>query len=526
MACHVRANEHFRYKRVIGYVPQDDIVLPELTVRENILHSARIRLPSKWSDSEIQHHAQAVVDCLELTHVQHSQVGSVAKPIISGGQRKRVSIGMELAAAPMALFLDEPTSGLDATSAASVMKTLKALSSLGITIIVIIHQPRVEIFEMIDELILLGNGRLLYQGKEADVENYFQGLGFHFPHNCNSGDVVTDIITGNGRPYKRSGEVSKEALISNWANVMSNRVRRDSLLSKAETSTFWRSIRLRGATWPRQFYFCFTRAMLQQYRTRSSFWFEMGVAAFGGFLIGLAQNGQKGYNFHGFFLGDFELLSAATDYKSVPMMSLLVCISVGLIASAPGVRVFGEEHLMFLREAASGHDRLAYYLAKVFSTIPRIVLGCFHFTTLFVLLATPIMGYGPAFAANLMYFFCIYGLASIVSMIVGQAEGPLFSVMASLIVGVLSGAAPPLNNVYKWHVGWLWRSSPGVWLAEIYFGKNVSPLAYLYDVRNASQRTGYSLDSFGTDLLALLLIGVIYRVVAFGGLMLNSRLRR
>ena len=117
------------YKKIIGFVPQDDIVLSELTVREHILHSARIRLPSSWSDAEIQSHVDVLLSCLQLAHVKDSLVGNAAAPVISGGQRKRVSIGMELAALPMALFLDEPTSGLDATSASSIMRTLKEFTS-------------------------------------------------------------------------------------------------------------------------------------------------------------------------------------------------------------------------------------------------------------------------------------------------------------------------------------------------------------------------------------------------------------
>lgn len=108
-------------------------MLPELTVYENILHSARIRLSRTWASADIKAHVDSVIDCLELSHVRNSLVGSVGKPVISGGQRKRVSIGMELAAAPMAIFLDEPTSGLDAASASSIMRTLKAIARLGIS---------------------------------------------------------------------------------------------------------------------------------------------------------------------------------------------------------------------------------------------------------------------------------------------------------------------------------------------------------------------------------------------------------
>ncbi|KAK4937301.1 hypothetical protein LTR66_015221, partial [Elasticomyces elasticus] len=187
-----------QYKKLISYVPQDDIVFPELTVRENILHSARIRLPSSWKDSAIQDHVDSLISCLALTHVQHSRVGDANKPIISGGQRKRVSIGMELAAAPMAIFLDEPTSGLDATSAASIMRLLKAISRLGVTTIAIIHQPREQIFAGFDSILLLGQGRQLYGGPLADVQSYFTNIGFAFPTRGNPADTIMDIITGDG----------------------------------------------------------------------------------------------------------------------------------------------------------------------------------------------------------------------------------------------------------------------------------------------------------------------------------------
>jgi ABC-type multidrug transport system ATPase subunit len=188
-----------------------------LTVRENILHSARIRLPRTWTDSEIQHHVDILISCLQLSHVCGSLVGSTAAPVISGGQRKRVSIGMELAAAPMALFLDEPTSGLDATAAASIMSTLKALTRLGMTIVTIIHQPRQEIFESLDSLVLMGAGRMIYLGPQTGIQPHFEGLGFHFPDHGNPADTMGDIIAGEGRLYKPTGDASIQPLIEHWA---------------------------------------------------------------------------------------------------------------------------------------------------------------------------------------------------------------------------------------------------------------------------------------------------------------------
>ena len=516
-----------KYKKVIGYVPQDDVVLSELTVRENIMHSARIRLPSYWDEKHIQNHVELVLKCLKLVHVQDSPVGSPAAPIISGGERKRVSIGMELAAAPMALFLDEPTSGLDATSASSIMAILKAVSLLGITVVTIIHQPRHEIFEALENILLLGAGRVVYSGKVAQAQAYFEDCAFHFPEGRNPADTLMDIIAGQGHLYKKSGDTDVMHLIEQWKY-------REAAMKAAtdphspgpvegEVIALDRTVQMRGAPWYRQTYICLGRAFTQQYRLLPSFYAEICVATLTGFLLGLADSTEHGINFRGIYLHPYELLSSSVDYNTVPQMSLLVALAIGIIASSPGVKIFGEEKLMYAREASSGHNRFAYYLGKVFSTFPRIVLSNLHFTMPFMYLATPRISWGAAFTANLLYFYCIYGLASCVSMVTKRENGPLIATMVSLTVGIISGVKPTLHTVGVWHMSWLWRSSPGTWLSEAYFAENVAPFRYLYQIDLAALGTGYSLDGFGLDLAILFLLGTAYRLIAFGLLRVFNR---
>jgi ABC-type multidrug transport system ATPase subunit len=114
-------------------------------VCENLLHSANTRLPSSWTYEERSKHVDILISCLGLVAIQDRVVGESLSSGISGGERKRLNIGIELAAAPKALFLDEPTSGLDATSALSIMMLLKGLAVSGVTIMCVIHQPRPEI---------------------------------------------------------------------------------------------------------------------------------------------------------------------------------------------------------------------------------------------------------------------------------------------------------------------------------------------------------------------------------------------
>ena len=517
-----------KYKKIIGYVPQDDIVLSEQTVRENILHSARIRLPFNWSDAEIQCHVDVLLSCLQLAHVKDSLVGNAAAPVISGGQRKRVSIGMELAALPMALFLDEPTSGLDATSASSIMRTLKELSRVGITVVTIIHQPRQEIFESLDNLFLLGAGRMIYQGPKNEVQPYFENVGFRFPEHSNPADVIMDIIAGQGHIYKPLGESGVQPLIDHWKNQQSNFQMHASILavSTQETQALQRSLKTRGAPCWRQIYYCFLRSINQQYRLKNSFFAEMGVGALAGFLIGLAELNRHGINFGGYFHPPYEILSSALNYSDIPQMSLLVGVSIGLTASPPGVKIFGEEKLVYWREAAAGHNRCAYYVGKVLSTVPRMVLANLHFSTMFLLLSTLRMSWGTAFITNLLYFYCVYGLASCISMTTRREDGPLLAVMTSLIIGVLNGMSPSLRRVRSWHMQWLWRCSPGTWLSEAYFHQNVSPLRYLYQIDRAAEYVGYHLNHFQRDLVMLFVLGTLYRILAFVLMLVWNRHRQ
>ena len=516
-----------KYKKVIGYVPQDDIVLPELTVRENILHSARMRLPFDWSEKDIQRHVDLVLKCLQLSHVEESRVGSTAAPVISGGERKRVSIGMELAAAPMALFLDEPTSGLDSTSASSIMTILKAVSRLGITVVTIIHQPRHEIFEALDSILLLGAGKVIYSGKEAETQAYFEDCGFSFPEGHNPADIIMDIIAGQGHLYKKLGDTDVSHLIEQWRYRQNASKAAKGFSSPnpsdVEVSALNKTIQMRGAPWYRQTYFCLGRALLQQYRLRSSFYAEIGVASLAGLLLGLAETSEDGINFRGIFQHPYELLSSSVDYESVPEMSLLIGVACGMIASPPGVKIFGEEKLIYVREASSGHNRFAYYIGKVLSTLPRMILSNVHFTMLFMYLATPRISWGAAFIANLLYFYCIYGLSSCVSMVTRREDGPLIATMTSLVVGIISGVKPSLHTVGGWHMTWLWRASPGTWLSEAYFTENVTPYRYLYQINEAASGTGFTLGHYSLDLAVLFMLGTLYRVIAFGALRLFNR---
>jgi ABC-type multidrug transport system ATPase subunit/pSer/pThr/pTyr-binding forkhead associated (FHA) protein len=161
----------------IGYVPQDDIVHPELTVFEAVKYSARFRLPPDYSDDEIDRRVDETLRDLGLEGVRNLQIGKPEKKVLSGGQRKRVNIALELVTDPVILFLDEPTSGLAADDTAALITLLHDLAKkTGKTIVMTIHQPAKDEFEKFNLAFIMGYGGIpTYFGPSGDAAYRFFG---------------------------------------------------------------------------------------------------------------------------------------------------------------------------------------------------------------------------------------------------------------------------------------------------------------------------------------------------------------
>lgn len=183
-------------KRYIGFVTQDDVMYPHLTVTETLVYTALLRLPKTLSHMEKVAHAEAVISQLGLTRCKDSIIGGPLLRGVSGGERRRVSIGQEMLINPSLLFLDEPTSGLDSTTAQKIVSTLWELVNGGRTVVMTIHQPSSRLFYMFHKVLLLSEGNPLYFGKGEDVMAYFASIGFSPSVAMNPSDFVLDLANG------------------------------------------------------------------------------------------------------------------------------------------------------------------------------------------------------------------------------------------------------------------------------------------------------------------------------------------
>jgi ABC-type multidrug transport system ATPase subunit len=178
------------FREHIAYVMQEDALMPTATPREALEFSARMRLPSSTSDSDIRAQVDALLTDLGLDDCADTLIGGAMIKGISGGEKKRTSVGVELITDPALLFLDEPTSGLDSFSAFSMVQLLKSVSESNSAVLCTIHQPSSEVFFLFDILIFLKGGRVLYQGSPKDVVPHLSRLGYNCPVNYNPSDYI------------------------------------------------------------------------------------------------------------------------------------------------------------------------------------------------------------------------------------------------------------------------------------------------------------------------------------------------
>ena len=169
-------DEKDKIRGVIGYVPQDDLLIDELTVYQNLYYAAKLCF-GDYSEEKINELVLKTLASLGLLEVKNLKVGNAMQKTISGGQRKRLNIGLELLREPSVLFIDEPTSGLSSNDSENILDLLKELSLKGKLIFVVIHQPSSDIFKMFDKLIILDvGGYQIYYGNPIEAVTYFKDL--------------------------------------------------------------------------------------------------------------------------------------------------------------------------------------------------------------------------------------------------------------------------------------------------------------------------------------------------------------
>eukprot|EP01119_Soliformovum_irregulare_P025420 TRINITY_DN9410_c0_g1_i1.p1 TRINITY_DN9410_c0_g1~~TRINITY_DN9410_c0_g1_i1.p1 ORF type:complete len:618 (-),score=179.97 TRINITY_DN9410_c0_g1_i1:44-1897(-) len=367
-------------KAISGYVMQDDLLFGHLTVEETLNYAAGLRLPKEMSEQEKKERVDDAIAQLGLTQCRNTVVGSAEVKGISGGERKRLCVAIELITHPKLLFLDEPTSGLDSTTALSLIHTLGELvKNRGCTILCTIHQPQSKIFSLFHTVLVMSKGQTVSMGTREQVLDQYARAGYPVPEFTNPADHILDVISA------LSPEGQSEVQ-TNVENIQDASLPQDvNLLQKYadEAHDHQRS------TWWNQFQILCSRTAKHVLRQRliivTQFLQAIVMAVFIGTVFYQIGTGQS------------------STIRRQPVLFFCI-INQGIFAALMIINSFPSERAITLRERASGTYYVsAYFLSKsIIELVPLIVFPAVFSTVVYWL-----VGFQPVAGKFFLFMFFI-----------------------------------------------------------------------------------------------------------------------
>jgi len=408
------------FKRTSAYVLQNDILYTFLTVEETLSLAISFYYPEK-STSERKIIVTNLITQLGLTKVATTIVGNEKVRGLSGGEKKRVSIGVELVSEPDVLFLDEPTSGLDSFQAFATLETLHALALDGKTIVTSLHQPRSSIMDLIDNLVLITEGQIVYCGPSNIALEYLNRLGFKLFKNFNPADFYLDLIAIDYRSESSFKDSKNRVnfLINEWSKIFLQVSFSEELL--IEKNKFF----IQPSNFCiRNIQELMYRAWLQNVRNT----FALKIKIFTNIFFALVLGGI--YSNH-------NMTQKAIQDKIGILFFIAINQSFSNIVGI--INLFPVEKIIVQKEIDSNaYNLISYYVSKVLVELPFAMIG----PIIFGVINYWIVGLNPIFT-RFMTFIGILILESFTALSLG-----IFISSLSPSVDIATALAPPLNVIF------------------------------------------------------------------------------
>ncbi|KAF2073162.1 hypothetical protein CYY_005515 [Polysphondylium violaceum] len=505
-------------RKSVGYVLQSDQLLPTLTVRETLQYAGLLRLPNTFTKARKMEIVEEIIGELALRDCANRQIGnSAGKRGISGGELRRVSIGVQMLSNPGVLYLDEPSSGLDSFTAHNLVETLLSLSRLNKTVICTIHQPRADIFKLFDYVLLLSKGNVVYYGPTTGIVDHFAALGYECPYDVNPADFFLDLITINSQNEKVEQESTERLgqLIEGY---------KESLLSKPSIGLASSSAEemkrfvpeSRNTSFLYQVLLLIKRSFQHIIRDKSLFMARLVETILmalitGGIFYNLEQD-----------IGGIKSRIAAF-YIVVILQPYLIIIAT-ILHYSEELRVFDREHYDGM------YSSVAYWCASKASNLPFEIITSFIFSSIFYWMAN----LRPTLVAFLWFYLVLtlvqYASASMghmsSSIIRGFAGASLMANLTMTFIGISSGYL--INPAtFPFYLDWISYVSMYAYAfsalsANEFLGNNY-PCPYppddiqcaLYQGDQILSRLELRSNDIGFNCIILLVIATFFNTVSF-----------
>ncbi|XP_034187738.2 ATP-binding cassette sub-family G member 1 isoform X1 [Osmia lignaria lignaria] len=395
------------FKKMSCYIMQEDLIQPRLTVFEAMQFAVDLKLGHISKATKLTA-IEEILDILRLTRAKDT-----ISERLSGGEKKRLSIALELVNNPPVIFLDEPTSGLDETSAAQCIELLERLARLGRTVICSIHTPSARIFAKFDHVYVVANGQCVYRNTVQNLVPFLQQVGLECPKHYNPADFVIDVSAGEYGPE--------------WITRMMNFVDTEMPIVPVSRSTASNlPEKTLKVSWYDQFVVLSRRMFLQLYRNRSYMYLKIGLHIFLGFIIGglfldVGNDGTKTLFNFGF------CFACLIIFLYVPMLPVLM--------------QFPAEVQLIKREYFNmWYDLSPYYCAFTVVNLPaQIFVSSIYLSMVYVITGQPM----ELFRCTMFFsicFLCMFiaesmalAIATMLNIVNGTFVGPAITVPLMLV---------------------------------------------------------------------------------------------
>jgi len=444
------------HQKLIGYVMQDDAIFHQFTPRECLDFAVRM----KFRFNTKAQYAKKVDELLSTLHLHKcadTLVGDPLKRGISGGERKRTSVGIELVSGPRVLFLDEPTSGLDSINAENVLRCLRKIArSFNTTIITTIHQPNTICFNLSDRLTLLQDGRTVYQGRTCDAVSYYSSLGFTCPQTSNPADFFMQLLNTNPCenflkvPHGES--VISSLTLSYEASIAPTIYRRQATIIPDRRQEFTSNQALEDlelvTIWSRWWAMCVRETRLYL-RSPKTFWLllvgkDLVLLLLYSLYYDMGTGVERVMNLNGFYF--FVVICE--------FFTTILFVSETLPVERP----------IFLRETGSGmYSPLEYVNIKFIATLPLFTFATLHWNIILFWIVDidhSIENFWWFISTIYVLTFVSISMGTMIGCITKDVETTMLSIpMVSLPLVTFGGYYSNINNM-TWALRWLAYCSP------------------------------------------------------------------